>query len=513
MKCKLFSHTVLAAMSFVGTIGNLNAGDHAAAATPEMTPPGEARSMVEAGRMGAATRRPAREFSGAPITPVSADPTARAGSPDEDAAVPPRAEDAVEIDVPRFAPMTDGEPRRSRSVRSNASGTTDKSVEGKRSIDYNDPRAQMITPLDGSRLLPAQTFEWSPGENVDDYYLQIGSCFECADLLDEEEGQSLQRSVSLPVDGRSIYVTLFSYIDGVWYWIDYQYRAASRQLTAAQMISPVAGSTLSVSQRSVWDAGYGADTYYLRIGSCAGCKDILDENEGLGLSRTAALPEDGRVTYVRLFSRLQGQWWYRDYQYRAARPSSGGTTVRVNVVNSLGYSINVSINGQVIGGIPAYGTAGATVKVASLTVMFRVNQPVLGTRTLGDPMSGVFSTIQNPSGTYTFKVTNVIGGSWFFLPLVTNQTAVPLLIEVNGGLQAENRCNCVAPAATPRVGTGYYRFYSNSNVRLFDDASDYQGAYRYFGVDYNGGVSKGTPLTPYLKADSGVVELVISQAP
>jgi hypothetical protein len=182
----------------------------------------------------------------------------------------------------------------------------------------------------------------------------------------------------------------------------------------------------------------------------------------------------------------------------------------VNIVNNLAYAVNVSINGALVGSCPAFTTAGKDVAVSTLTVSFDVIQPTLNGRALGDAMSGIFSTYNNPSGTYNFTVGNHIGSNYYFLPLITNRTSVGLEIEVNGGLQAENRCNCVASAGETRAASGYYLWYLNSNVRLFRNGANYSGSYIYFGVDSNGA---GTPLTNFVTGSDAEVELLATKAP
>ncbi len=125
-------------------------------------------------------------------------------------------------------------------------------------------------------------------------------------------------------------------------------------------------------------------------------------------------------------------------------------------------------------------------------------------------MSGVFSTYNNPSGTYNFTVGNHIGNTDYFLPLITNHTYADLEIEVNGGLQPENRCNCTAPAGGTRIATGYYLWYSNSNVRLYENGTNYRGRYLFFGVDSNG---VGTSFASFVTGLDAEIELVANQVP
>lgn len=94
-------------------------------------------------------------------------------------------------------------------------------------------------------------------------------------------------------------------------------------------------------------------------------------------------------------------------------------------------------------------------------------------------MSGTFEIV-NPPGRQELTVDNIVADQSYFVPFITNGTGTGLLMEVNGGLQSQNRCNCVVAANTNNVAIGYYRLFSNSNVRAYRSGSNYTGQYRFF---------------------------------
>lgn len=454
---------------------------------------GKNMRMVELGLRGSTARKAVNEFSGA----IEANPgitEAKSGSPAD--APEAAASDTVEIRIAQQAALAEVEDT-PNAIRA-AGRATLASVNG-----ATDPRSQFIRPFYGTVLSSTTTFDWTAGTGVRANWLWIGSCQDCIDILDEDQGTSNSRTLRLPTDGRRLYVTLFSYIAGDWYWVDYQFWAPSPVRIAARLTSPTPGATLGGRQEFQWDRGNMVDQLWLRVGSCEGCKDLFDENEALYTTQAMSLPQDGRVIYVRLFSRFGGDWSYRDYEFRAAAPTR---PVRVNVTNKLNRSITISVNGKVVGGVPAYETRYVEAQVASLKLSFTVDQPVLSGRTLGDTMSGVFSEVSSPSGTYNYTVWNKIGENYFFAPLITNRTNVAVEIMTNGGLRSENRCDCTAPAYSTRVASGYYQLFSNSNLRLYRSGSGYSGSYRYWGTD-------ATPLHTLVDAESGVREFLLSTAP
>lgn len=336
-------------------------------------------------------------------------------------------------------------------------------------------RAQIASPREGSTLSTSQTFTWTSGTNAQTYWLWVGSCQDCTDLYDGNLGLRRQETVGVPSDGRRIFVTLFTLLNGEWWWYDYQYAAPNRTGARAEMLRPAAGSTLGSSETFSWSRGENVDHYWLWIGSCQNCTDILDESMGTSTSRTVGLPLDGRVIHVTLFSLINGDWYWHDYQFRAGSVTAGSATLVVT--NHLLYPVNLLVNGRAVGSVPPGETRETVQSSSSLSLSWELVRPTVAGRAIGDTIGGRYSTIDRPSGRYTFTVDNRVGDSAFFVPSITNRSAVALLIEANGGLQSENRCNCTAPANTENVIAGYYRLFNNSSLRLYRSGTNYTGRY------------------------------------
>jgi serine protease len=124
-------------------------------------------------------------------------------------------------------------------------------------------------------------------------------------------------ATGLPTDGRTLYVRLWSLINGVWQYSDYTYTAAT--VIAVAMVSPVNGSTLTASSVTFQWTGT-ATQFGLWIGSTGvGSSNLATPPGTTATSYTATgLPTDGRTFYVRLWSLISGVWQYRDYTYIAA---------------------------------------------------------------------------------------------------------------------------------------------------------------------------------------------------
>ena len=174
--------------------------------------------------------------------------------------------------------------------------------------------------------------------------------------------------------------------------------------------------------------------------------------------------------------------------------------VTVVVTNQLIDAVTVNVNGTPVGITSASSTQQVTVNLAgSLTVSYDLNRPTTGSGTpIGEQISGEFATIQNPSGTYTFTINNFLGIQAYFSPLITNNGANPILMVANWGLVAENRCNCTVSSGGSNVNIGYYRLFSNTEVRAYGTVSGYgNGTYTYWlSTDFGSSVQTGSGVVP-----------------
>jgi hypothetical protein len=108
-------------------------------------------------------------------------------------------------------------------------------------------------------------------------------------------------------------------------------------------------------------------------------------------------------------------------------------------------------------------------------------RPTLAGTPLGDPFSGSFSPITNPTQVVNYTITNQIGSQSYFVPILTNTGSQDRLMGINMLLTAQNLCHCIVPAGAKNVAAGYYKLYENSSIRLYLPGSNYTGPYIYFG--------------------------------
>jgi len=186
----------------------------------------------------------------------------------------------------------------------------------------------ITSPNPGSTLGgTSQQFTWAAGSQSTAYWIDAGSTpggnqyFQSGNI-----GNVTTYNVTgLPTDGSTVYITLWSLVNGQWLNNQYQYTAYSLSSGAGQITSPTPGSTFTGSTVTFnWSAGSGATAYWLDIGSTPGGNQYYQSgNLGNVLTTTAnGLPTDGSTVYVTLYSLVGGQWIANAYTYTAYAQSN-----------------------------------------------------------------------------------------------------------------------------------------------------------------------------------------------
>jgi hypothetical protein len=202
--------------------------------------------------------------------------------------------------------------------------------------------------------------------------------------------------------------------------------------------------------------------------------------------------------------------------YSVALSGSAQSTISatVRITNYLIYPVRVRANGVLLG-----TAAGSVVTLlpytgsASVTISWElIRQTIAGTSiAIGDTMEASFAPATFTQGaTEGFIVDNVLGANTYFVPVIDNMTPSTLLMGVNVGLTAQNLCNCTVGPFVGNTSIGYYRLFSNSNVRAYRNGSNYTGPYIYWGSDPSGST---TPLANLAQVRTGIVTLTATMSP
>ncbi len=257
--------------------------------------------------------------------------------------------------------------------------------------DYGNNRIRLVTvaPATAAMISPAPqsvlpagsvTFTWTAGTGASATYLWIGTMLGAYNLVNygTTAGTSYA-ATNLPADGSTLYVRLWSKIDGLLQYTDYTYTAPS--FAKAVMVSPASPSTLAgASVTFTWIAGTNSSATYLWIGTAPGTRDLVNFGTSAATSYTANnLPTNGSTVYVRLWSKIDSLLQYTDYTYTAANfakaamisPSSPSTLGPDPVAFTWSSGTNVSAIYLWVGTTPGsynlvnYGTTTGTSYTAS----------------------------------------------------------------------------------------------------------------------------------------------------
>jgi len=180
----------------------------------------------------------------------------------------------------------------------------------------NDGRAPALTGA-------TQTFQWTDAR-ASLYQVWVGNNEGAYDIgYYPPQGTTATSTVvtGLPLDGRRLYVRLWSFIDGAYTYRDYTYTAATG--VPAVITSPADGGTLAGTAQTFSWSDAGANLYQLWLGTSVGAYDIgYYPIEGTTSTSTnvVGLPADGSVVYARLWSKFGATWYYRDSSYQSGLP-------------------------------------------------------------------------------------------------------------------------------------------------------------------------------------------------
>jgi len=194
-------------------------------------------------------------------------------------------------------------------------------------LNAGSSKGVITMPTPGSTLTSSsQQFTWTPGSLSSAYWLTIGSVLGGNDVYNSGNlGNVTTVTVNgLPTNGQTLYVTLFSDVNGQWPYNQYTYTAASGGLLAV-MQSPTPGTEIDgTSITFTWSAGAGQN-YWLDVGSTPGGNDIWQSGplgNGTLMDTVTTMPNNGEMVYVTLWTEINGQWSYNQYQYQSG-PSQG----------------------------------------------------------------------------------------------------------------------------------------------------------------------------------------------
>ena len=186
-------------------------------------------------------------------------------------------------------------------------------------IQYVNQLTTMTTPAPGSTLSGSSvTFTWVAGTDAASYLIHAGTTGPGSyNVTNTGSLHSTSTTITgIPTTGGTLYVRLYSYINGAYQYTDYTYAEATN--TPAAMTTPSPGSTLSNSSATfTWTAGVGVEEYLLHAGTAGvGSTNIASSGALTTTSYTVkGIPTTQQTLYVRLYSLIDHAWQYTDYTY------------------------------------------------------------------------------------------------------------------------------------------------------------------------------------------------------
>ncbi len=231
----------------------------------------------------------------------------------------------------------------------NRTGTITFNVGGQVTVTQlpGETLATLTSPT-GGLTSTSQTFSWTSGVGVQEYWLWIGSTGPgSSNIYVGPPGTETSTTVSgLPINGETLYVRLFSLVNGTWQYNDYTFGAWLSP--AAVMISPPNGSSIGSSQVFQWTTGTGVQQYQIWVGTTGpGSSNLYVLYPGNVTSLTVGgLPSNGSTLYVTLVSVIDGVSEYNYYTYVAAGQSPTGPAPQLFLQNAA----NSGVSDWVMGG-------------------------------------------------------------------------------------------------------------------------------------------------------------------
>ncbi|MGD0519983.1 MAG: chitobiase/beta-hexosaminidase C-terminal domain-containing protein [Terracidiphilus sp.] len=182
------------------------------------------------------------------------------------------------------------------------------------------PTPNTTTPLTGTTV----TFDWTPGNTAKNFEFWVGTTGPGSTNLynSNETGATSATVTDLPSNGETVYVRLYSLINGAWQYTNYTYVASGSPI-AASLTTPTPNTSTPLTGTSVtftWTPGNIATYFEFQVGSTGpGSSNLYNSGEtGATTATVTDLPSNGQTVYVRLYSLINGAWQYTNYTYVAS---------------------------------------------------------------------------------------------------------------------------------------------------------------------------------------------------
>jgi hypothetical protein len=198
------------------------------------------------------------------------------------------------------------------------------------------PKSVLVYPYNTASDTSAyETFVWTGVTDAKAYRVYVGTSPGAGDIADTGETKATSFQVNGLQPGQTLYARVYTLLKDQWEVDSVTFTTS----LSARFTRPMAGDGSDLGQGIAWTTILGADSYYLRVGSGLGQKDLLDSGEMLRNDHdTPSLPA-GREVFARIYTKYGGQWRQRDASLTlagAALTSPVADSVGTATVNPLG---------------------------------------------------------------------------------------------------------------------------------------------------------------------------------
>ena len=179
-------------------------------------------------------------------------------------------------------------------------------------ITVNPSVAVITAPTKGSTLTGnSALFTWTKQTGATSYQIWVGTTAGAKDVTTVGTSGLSATAGNLPINGSTLYVSLYAYVNGVWSVKDTATYTSGAQVKAV-ITNPTKGSTFTGNSATfTWTAETGATSYQLWLGTAPGLHDISSTGT-TALTVTVAVPTNGSQVYVTLQGYASGVWAVQD---------------------------------------------------------------------------------------------------------------------------------------------------------------------------------------------------------
>jgi len=201
---------------------------------------------------------------------------------------------------------------------------------------YDVGGSEITSPTIGSKLnTSTTTFIWQDYESAESYWLGVGTTREAissgnwGDIYSKPHVAAINSATvdNISLGGDTLYVRLWTKVAGTWFYRDYTYATEVYRVGGGVIISPVPGPGSILESSTVtfeWNANSTSpESYWLGVGTTRTSVSLGDWGDIYSKPHSSAItsvtidniPLDGNPIYVRLWTKLAGDWFYREYTY------------------------------------------------------------------------------------------------------------------------------------------------------------------------------------------------------